>query len=267
MQFPSLFNRLPSFPISSSRNMLSAAHVLAMDAKNLLDVIDSIRSRFPNLFNNQHASSDSRSNKSTPNNSATSSPSRKIKPQQQQQQPPLPPLNRIISPSLDQSENFYQNSSEENQYQNLSNFNLPGAAAAVQQSQSSIEASHAENVYANEQQQQRNVQGQEERRSSRPQVAAKPFNFNIVKVKSNFGNGTTTTSNSGGGVTNELKIIEDDLYLGGGGGEGSEGAATSTKGDVNCRSNGAESMKLPEPVACSIVQENIFKKNQSVLHK
>lgn len=29
------------------RGMLSAAHVLAMDAKNLLDVIDSIRIRYP----------------------------------------------------------------------------------------------------------------------------------------------------------------------------------------------------------------------------
>lgn len=30
--------------------MLSAAHVLAMDAKNLLDVVDSVRIRYPNLF-------------------------------------------------------------------------------------------------------------------------------------------------------------------------------------------------------------------------
>lgn len=32
------------------RSMLSAAHVLAMDAKNLLDVVDSIRLRYPELF-------------------------------------------------------------------------------------------------------------------------------------------------------------------------------------------------------------------------
>lgn len=30
--------------------MLSAAHVLAMDAKNLLDVVDSVRIRHPDLF-------------------------------------------------------------------------------------------------------------------------------------------------------------------------------------------------------------------------
>ena len=33
-----------------SRNMLSAAHILAMDTKNLLDVCDSIRQRFPNVI-------------------------------------------------------------------------------------------------------------------------------------------------------------------------------------------------------------------------
>lgn len=31
------------------KSMLGAAHVLAMDAKNLLDVVDSIRIRFPNV--------------------------------------------------------------------------------------------------------------------------------------------------------------------------------------------------------------------------
>lgn len=33
------------------RGMLSAAHILAMDAKNLLDVIDSIRIRYPYVDN------------------------------------------------------------------------------------------------------------------------------------------------------------------------------------------------------------------------
>lgn len=233
--------------------MLSAAHVLAMDAKNLLDVIDSIRSRFPNLF---HISSESRSNKSTPTNSATSSPSRKIKPQSHQLQPP--PLKRILSPSVEQSgpENMYQNSAEENQYQNLSQFNLPGASQPPP-----TETSQAENLYANEQLQafydndqtkaapegsatgvSSNNNNNSEEKRTRPLVAAKPFNFNIVKVKTNFGNGSTATAAS----TNELKIIEDDLAA-----------------DSSCS---AAEMKLPEPVSCSIVQENLFKKNQ-LLHK
>ena len=33
----------------SRRGMLSAAHVLAMDAKNLLDVVDSIRMKCPEV--------------------------------------------------------------------------------------------------------------------------------------------------------------------------------------------------------------------------
>lgn len=37
--------------------MLSAAHVLAMDAKNLLDVIDSVRIRYPDLFTSDDARS------------------------------------------------------------------------------------------------------------------------------------------------------------------------------------------------------------------
>lgn len=36
--------------------MLSAAHVLAMDAKNLLDVVDSVRIRYPDLFSVEHSS-------------------------------------------------------------------------------------------------------------------------------------------------------------------------------------------------------------------
>lgn len=32
------------------RGMLSAAHVLAMDAKNLLDVVDTIRKRYESIF-------------------------------------------------------------------------------------------------------------------------------------------------------------------------------------------------------------------------
>lgn len=35
--------------------MLSAAHVLAMDAKNLLDVVDSVRIRYPDLFSIESA--------------------------------------------------------------------------------------------------------------------------------------------------------------------------------------------------------------------
>ena len=39
---------------SSCRGMLSSAHVLAMDAKNLLDVLDSIRLNYPGVDRYTH---------------------------------------------------------------------------------------------------------------------------------------------------------------------------------------------------------------------
>lgn len=154
---------------------MSAAHVLAMDAKSLLDVIDSIRGRFPNLFH-AAACEENHSTKSTPDNSATSSPSRKVRQQM---------LHQI--PSLSGEPN---RSSDENQYQNLH----------FAQSPSTIEASHAaENVYANEQGALETSAG-----DIRPQAPVKPFNFNVVKVKSSFGNG---------GTVNELTIVEDDAPI------------------------------------------------------
>ena len=63
------------------RSMLSAAHVLAMDAKNLLDVVDSVRMRYPqvdlmmreNYQVNDVASSNNEENLSSPSTSEASS--------------------------------------------------------------------------------------------------------------------------------------------------------------------------------------------------
>lgn len=46
---------MQSVLLHANRNMLSAAHVLAMDAKNLLDVVDSVRMRYPDLFSVESA--------------------------------------------------------------------------------------------------------------------------------------------------------------------------------------------------------------------
>lgn len=46
--------------------MLSAAHVLAMDAKNLLDVVDSVRLRYPNVFPSNTTKQPDEPNQSTP---------------------------------------------------------------------------------------------------------------------------------------------------------------------------------------------------------
>ena len=57
--------------------MLSAAHILAMDAKNLLDVIDSIRIRYPYVDSQicQRQSNVDRTRESTPENRIRSSQS------------------------------------------------------------------------------------------------------------------------------------------------------------------------------------------------
>lgn len=60
------------------RRMLSSAHVLAMDAKNLLDVVDSIRIKYPHVHSAIQSESNSSSNASSlekrhsPNNAAAS---------------------------------------------------------------------------------------------------------------------------------------------------------------------------------------------------
>lgn len=58
--------------------MLSAAHILAMDAKNLLDVIDSIRIRYPHVNNQiceRHNDSSCNTRQSTPESRIRSSQS------------------------------------------------------------------------------------------------------------------------------------------------------------------------------------------------
>ena len=69
-----------------SRRMLSAAHVLAMDAKNLLDVVDTIRIRYPHV-NSHIVRGNSSSSGSHSASSSASSSLEKQKQQQQQQSP------------------------------------------------------------------------------------------------------------------------------------------------------------------------------------
>uniref|UniRef100_A0A1A9V2P1 Focal AT domain-containing protein n=1 Tax=Glossina austeni TaxID=7395 RepID=A0A1A9V2P1_GLOAU len=45
-----------SFAASVDTGMLSAAHVLAMDAKNLLDVVDTIKQRYESIFTEYYSS-------------------------------------------------------------------------------------------------------------------------------------------------------------------------------------------------------------------
>jgi hypothetical protein len=67
--------------------MLSSAHILAMDTKNLLDVCDSIRQRFPNITYQLPAQSDSPNVDHMILPQVQQSPKKKLMQQQQQQIP------------------------------------------------------------------------------------------------------------------------------------------------------------------------------------
>lgn len=63
------------------RNMLSCAHILAMDTKNLLDVCDSIRARYPEFkFNQLEQVPPQSSSPSLPHNLPHASPKRQPRP-------------------------------------------------------------------------------------------------------------------------------------------------------------------------------------------
>lgn len=229
--------------------MLSAAHILAMDAKNLLDVVDSIRTRYPHIQPITNSSKTSPISSPVASTSNSSSPSRKII-HSQQAKPPSPsePAKQVC---IEANENPYQNSMQEEQYQNLGEVMQQTSPVQPETSQQSL--------YSNEQQQgiydndcvlagqlsDLDIEKLGNDAPQKPVIPVKPFNFNVVKVKSNFGDKS--------GQFNELKIIEDELYT---------NTAADSKSHANGKSAQDSGIKLPEPVPCSIVQENIFKKSQ-----
>ncbi|XP_040170873.1 uncharacterized protein LOC120904707 isoform X3 [Anopheles arabiensis] len=233
------------------KSMLSAAHVLAMDAKNLLDVVDSIRVRYPNLF-----------------------------PQQQQQQQPLQPsapssptqrqhgaatsVTSAVHPSNTPqmfAQQQQQHSFDQSQllmmgdcYQNLqpkqpmlahsspptslTHSYEPGGLSSYQQS----------GIYDNEciissqqQQQQQHQSAEVTGKLKKPAIAAKPPSvvaMASVKLKP-VATGSLDVPDAAGG----------ELY--------SNAPHATSPGP-----NGANAdIKLPDPVSCTIVQENLLAAN------
>ena len=185
--------------------MLSAAHVLAMDAKNLLDVVDSVRVRYPNLVFPQISSS---------------SPT----PQQYQQDPSsnfMPPTQHQQNFSTDCYQNFHPSSQMPHQHTSPPN-SLNHSYDQQQQQQ----------LYTNE-----SVINQQ---TKKPVIAAKPPVSALGhKLKAAFPSQQPASNDN---LLNEpLKIIEDPS-------------------EMYCNTSTA-SIKLPEPVSCTIVQENILASN------
>lgn len=184
------------------RSMLSAAHVLAMDAKNLLDVVDSIRMRFPAIDAKQNT---------------VKIPS----PQHQSNSEP-----DVSSPNLSSTvEENYQNI---NPLQKLLLHSSPPTSLSQSYGEQQLYSNQQQmGIYDNE-----CVINQHNKNIEKPAIATKPPNLSL-KMKARLNNP----------FEDSLKIIEDDVYS---------------------NTSGTSGQKLPEPVSCTIVQENLIT-NQKVM--
>lgn len=219
--------------------MLSAAHVLAMDAKNLLDVIDSLRLRYPELFKQQ----------STTPQQPDSGTRFQFDISSQQQ----PSSASIASPQSDDSYQIMTRQTYENMSQMQNQLPLQHTSPPNSLTQSYEQQSN--DLYANQQsggiydnecvinQQMKSLEIDSKSNQPKPPVAVKPSNLQ-QKLKMNARIvGCAKTDHVE--MEDTLKIVEDDLY-------------SNTMSMC-----GGNSSLLPEPVPCSVVQENIFQKVKS----
>lgn len=210
--------------------MLSAAHVLAMDAKNLLDVVDSIRIRYPNL---------------------------NVAQIQGTQQQPLSDVqhNQNIVSVQQQQQQFYLQQNQDIQDTNHQQQSVT-YVQEVYEDQQQFYSNQQSGIYDNECVINQQLKNLELANKVKPQIASKPSNLNSkLKIGSN------DNQNS---LNEPLKIIEDnnDLYSN----TCSAGISSSSVmgGGSIPSSNSSGTITLPEPVSCKIVQENLIS-NQKII--
>lgn len=212
--------------------MLSAAHVLAMDAKNLLDVVDSIRIRYPNLNvaqiqgTPQHLLSEVQLNQN------------------------------IVSVQQQQPQQFYSQQNQDIQDANHQQQSVT-YVQEVYDDQQQFYSNQQSGIYDNECVINQQLKNLELANKVKPQIASKPSNLNSkLKIGSN------DNQNS---LNEPLKIIEDtnDLYSN----TCSAGISSSSVvgGGSIPSSNSNGTITLPEPVSCKIVQENLISTNQKII--
>lgn len=280
--------------------MLSAAHVLAMDAKNLLDVVDSIRVRFPQLFSQQQQQqqqqSATQSNANIYKSGNLSTSPEAHSPQEKYQQVKL----------NDDSSNCYQSSIIEN-YQNLSQIHEQQQSLTSPQN-SLNDANLIDNqqqMYSNQQQQQQQQttgiydndiiinHRQQIGTGNKPLIAAKPINLgNKIKstIRSLTPQLTTSLSQEKNLLDEQLKIIEDDVYANSSianelsddrtlsppptpltANNQTSTTITTTTTTITSSStsniSGITGINLPEPVPCSFIQENLLANSQKIISK
>ncbi|XP_049288895.1 uncharacterized protein LOC125766872 isoform X3 [Anopheles funestus] len=245
------------------KSMLSAAHVLAMDAKNLLDVVDSIRVRYPNLFPQQPSapSSPTQRQQGSGNASTVSSavhpsntPQMFAQQQQQQQQhsfdqsqllmmgecyqnlQPKQPMLAHSSPPTSLTHSYESSAPT----MVMGNAGQPGIATISSYQQSGI--------YDNEciiSSQQQSADGG---KLKKPLIAAKPPSvvaMASVKLK----------------PVASVPIDVPDSAAGSGGELYSNASSVTSQSPNGSGSLTGADIKLPDPVSCTIVQENLLAAN------
>lgn len=261
------------------KSMLSAAHVLAMDAKNLLDVVDSIRIRFPSLV----VTAASQQPKQLHSPSLPTSPVQKQPPSQQTTSSAmLVSSNNSVAATVPSNQQPQHHSFDLQQsagvgsagdcYQNLqpkqifhSHSSPPSSLTHSYEGNTSQQPQQQQQLYSNHHQssqQQQQPQGiydndciisqQQLDKPKKPLIAAKPPSAALASKLKPFQ--PISTGACGDDLLNEpLKIVEDpaDLYC------NTTAVATTTM--ATSSSSGA--IKLPEPVSCTIVQENLLAAN------
>ncbi|XP_035892766.1 uncharacterized protein LOC118503516 isoform X3 [Anopheles stephensi] len=245
------------------KSMLSAAHVLAMDAKNLLDVVDSIRVRYPNLFPQQQQQQQQPSAPSSPTqrqqhvgpgsavHPSTTTPQLMFAQQQhsfdqsqllvmgecyQNLQPKQPMLAHSSPPtSLTHS---YDPSTGQPMGTSQSGVMHPGTGY---QQQSGIYDNEC--IISNQQQ-----QSADGGKLKKPVIAAKPPSvvaMASVKLKPVATVPIDVPGTAEGG----------ELY------SNSPNVTSQTSPNGSVQLNPAADIKLPDPVPCTIVQENLLAAN------
>lgn len=260
--------------------MLSSAHVLAMDAKNLLDVVDSLRKRYPELFPAVGATV-----------AAPMPPTTQPSPQQQ----PPPPSNRFqfdpvpLPVGNHADENYqimtrqsYQNTPAQQQQHSPDDpgelYSNQAAIGANQSPSASVAAAAAATgIYDNDPAHCKQMAAMQLDTGSmgaaasvsasappKPPVAAKPSNLQQKLKRQQLPLPREALPLPAGEqppLNEPLRIVEEtDANAPG----AIAAAAAAADANTQLYSNmGLGGLQLPEPAACAIVQENVFQKVMS----
>uniref|UniRef100_A0AAG5DN03 Protein kinase domain-containing protein n=1 Tax=Anopheles atroparvus TaxID=41427 RepID=A0AAG5DN03_ANOAO len=237
------------------KSMLAAAHVLAMDAKNLLDVVDSIRVRYPNLFPRQPSVPTSPTQRQHGSNSTGPSASSVHHPSSAPMAPFAPQHQQLQQQhSFDQTQllmmgECYQNLQPKQPL--LAHSSPPTSLThSYETSASPGMGGQQSGIYDNEciisQQQLPGAGSAEGGKLRKPAIAAKPPS--VVAMASAKLKPAILSCEAGG------SLAEGEMYSNQTGPSAS--GATSTNNGA-----GQLDIKLPDPVSCTIVQENLLAAN------